>query len=145
MPTSPVTTEQLQDVQKEVLDLKLKFEEALRQEAEFRLQIEHMHGLKEEVRAERRASAIPFAPAWIAPLLQGLTVVIVIGAALWVGQTIGTTNTRIDNLKKSVDKLNDWKDSTSVSLGSLNQKVDDLKSKVDTLSSKVDDLSKVRR
>ena len=141
MPASPVTTEQLQDVQKEVLDLKLKFEEAMREEAEFRRQMEHLFDLKDPATSARGTSAIPGVPVWIAPLLQGLTVVVVIGAALWVGQITGTTNTRIDNLQKSVDKLNDWEDSASVSLASLNQKVDDLRSRVNDLNSKVDNLN----
>jgi hypothetical protein len=73
-------------------------------------------------------------PAWLTPILQGITVLIIIGAVFWVGQITGTTNTKIDNLQNSVDKLNDWKDTASISLGSLNTKVENLNSKIDDLS-----------
>ena len=84
--------------------------------------------------SELQSSPIPGVPAWLNPILQGVTVIVVIGAALWVGQITGTVNTKVDNLQRSVDKLGDWKDTASVSLGSLNQKVDDLKPKIDDLS-----------
>ena len=73
-------------------------------------------------------------PGWLTPVLQGVTILVLLGAAFWVGQTVGTTNTKLDNLQKSVDKFSDWKDSSSVSLGTLNTKVDNLTSKIDDLS-----------
>jgi hypothetical protein len=77
-------------------------------------------------------------PAWLAPLLQGITLLIVIGAVFWAGQTTGTLNTKVDNLQKSVDKLNDWHDKASISLGSVD-------TKVTLLNAKIDDLSKRQR
>lgn len=135
MPASPVTTEHLQQ---QIEELKRRFEEAMAQEKDFRRNFERLSGsLRDEfsvAASNRRTTPIPGVPTWLSPILQGVTVVIVIGAALWVGQITGTVNTKVNNLQKSADKINDWKDTASVSLGSLNQKVDDLKSKVDDLS-----------
>ncbi|HEY8187505.1 MAG TPA: hypothetical protein VIF64_15645 [Pyrinomonadaceae bacterium] len=72
----------------------------------------------------------PVIPVWLNPILQGITIIILLGAVFWVGQTIGAVNTKVDSLQKSVDKLNDWKDTTSVSLGSLNTKMDGMNAKI---------------
>jgi hypothetical protein len=72
--------------------------------------------------------------AWLNPLLQGITVVVVIGCVFWLGQLRGTVNTKVDTLQKSVDRISDWKDSTAVSIGSLNTKMDGINSRLDDLS-----------
>ena len=72
--------------------------------------------------------------AWLTPLLQGITVVVVIGCVFWMGQLIGTVSTKVDALQKSVDKIIDWKDGAAVSIGSLNTKVDGINSKLDDRS-----------
>ena len=136
MSGSPVTTDQLNDVQQQLLELARRFDELVETENARRLNVERLYPSRlvdpSDVR-ELRAS-FPGIPAWLSPILQGITILTLIAAAVWVGQTTGTLNTKVDNLQKSVDKLNDWKDSASVSLGSLNQKVDDIKAKVDDIS-----------
>jgi hypothetical protein len=71
---------------------------------------------------------------WLTPLLQGMTVVVVIGSVFWMGQLIGTVSTKVDALQRSVDKIIDWKDSAAVSIGSLHTKVDGISSKLDERS-----------
>jgi prefoldin subunit 5 len=99
-----------------------------------------------------RPDAPAVVPAWLNPILQGVTIVIVLGSVFWFGQTIGTINTKVDglqrsvdSLQKSVDRLNDWKDVTTVSLASLNARVDSLNAKIDDIDAKLDDLSKTKK
>jgi peptidoglycan hydrolase CwlO-like protein len=135
MPT--LTTEQLQQ---QLEELKRRFEEAMNEEANFRQNFETLYATvvnravsREEI-SESRTPSIPGVPAWLSPILQGVTIMVLLGAIFWVGQTTGTISTKVDNLQKSADKINDWKDTASVSLGSLNTKVDGLNSKIDDLS-----------
>jgi len=134
MPTHPVTTEQLQ---RQLEELQRSFEAVTKRDAEFRLEVEaflrQRKSIVEMPENESRSPSSAF--AWLTPLLQGITVVVVIGCVFWMGQLIGTVSTKVDALQKSVDKIIDWKDGAAVSIGSLNTKVDGINSKLDDLSS----------
>ena len=133
MPTHPVTTEQLQ---RQLEELQRSFEAVTKRDAEFRLEVEaflrQRKSIVEMPEKEPRSPSSAF--AWLTPLLQGITVVVVIGCVFWMGQLIGTVSTKVDALQKSVDKIIDWKDGAAVSIGSLNTKVDGINSKLDDRS-----------
>ncbi len=133
MPTQPVTTEQLQ---RQLEELQRSFEAVTKRDAEFRLEMEaflrQRKSIVEMSEKETRSPSGVF--AWLTPLLQGITVVVVIGCVFWMGQLIGTVSTKVDALQKSVDKIIDWKDGAAVSIGSLNTKVDGINSKLDDRS-----------
>jgi len=133
MPTHPVTTEQLQ---RQLEELQRSFEAVTKRDAEFRLEVEaflrQRKSIVEMPEKETRSPSGVF--AWLTPLLQGITVVVVIGCVFWMGQLIGTVSTKVDALQKSVDKIIDWKDGAAVSIGSLNTKVDGINSKLDDRS-----------
>ena len=133
MPTRPVTTEQLQ---RQFEELQRSFEAATKRDAEFRLEVEALLRQRKSVvempQKETRIHSGVF--GWLTPLLQGITVVVVIGSVFWMGQLIGTVSTKVDSLQKSVDKIIDWKDGAAVSIGSLNTKVDGINSKLDERS-----------
>ena len=130
MPTHPVTTEQLQ---RQLEELQRSFEAVTRRDAEFRLEVEAFLRQRRSIveMPEREADSRSGVFTWLTPLLQGITVVVVIGCVFWMGQLIGTVSTKVDALQKSVDKIIDWKDGAAVSIGSLNTKVDGINSKLD--------------
>ena len=134
MPTHPVTTEQLQ---RQLEELQRSFEAVTKRDAEFRLEVEaFLRQRKSIVEMPEKETQSPSGVfTWLTPLLQGITVVVVIGCVFWMGQLIGTVSTKVDALQKSVDKIIDWKDGAAVSIGSLNTKVDGINSKLDDLSS----------
>ena len=133
MPTHPVTTEQLQ---RQLEELQRSFEAVTKRDAEFRLEVEaFLRQRKSIVEMPEKETRSSGAFAWLTPLLQGITVVVVIGCVFWMGQLIGTVSTKVDALQKSVDKIVDWKDGAAVSIGSLNTKVDGINSKLDDRSS----------
>ena len=91
MPT--LTAEQLQQ---QLEELKRSFEEAMNEEANFRQNFETLYasvvnraGSRDEISASRTPS-IPGVPAWLSPILQGVTIMVLLGAIFWVGQTTGT-------------------------------------------------------
>ena len=131
MPTHPVTTEQLQ---RQLEELQRSFEAVTKRDAEFRLEVEAFLRQRKSIveMPEKETPSGVF--AWLTPLLQGITVVVVIGCVFWMGQLIGTVSTKVDALQKSVDKIIDWKDGAAVSIGSLNTKVDGINSKLDDRS-----------
>ena len=133
MPTHPVTTEQLQ---RQLEELQRSFEAVTKRDAEFRLEVEAFLRQRKSIveMPEREALSPSGVFTWLTPLLQGITVVVVIGCVFWMGQLIGTVSTKVDALQKSVDKIIDWKDGAAVSLGSLNTKVDGINSKLDDRS-----------
>lgn len=133
MPTHPVTTEQLQ---RQLDELRRSFEAVTKRDAEFRLEVEtFLRQRKSIVEMPEKEAQFPRGVfAWLTPLLQGITVVVVIGCVFWMGQLIGTVSTKVDALQKSVDKVIDWKDGAAVSIGSLNTKVDSINSKLDDRS-----------
>ena len=132
MPTHPVTTEQLQ---RQLEELQRTFEATTKRDADFRLEVEaFLRQRKSIVEMSEKEAQSPGFFAWLTPLLQGLTVVVVIGCVFWMGQLIGTVSTKVDALQKSVDKIIDWKDGAAVSIGSLNTKVDSIDSKLDDRS-----------
>jgi len=133
MPTHPVTTEQLQ---RQLEELQRSFEAVTKRDAEFRLEVEaFLRQRKSIVEMPAKETQSPSGVfAWLTPLLQGITVVVVIGCVFWMGQLIGTVSTKVDALQKSVDKVIDWKDGAAVSIGSLNTKVDSINSKLDDRS-----------
>ena len=133
MPTHPVTSEQLQ---RQLEELQRSFEAVTKRDAEFRLEVEaflrQTKSIVEMPEKETQSRSGVF--TWLTPLLQGITVVVVIGCVFWMGQLIGTVSTKVDALQKSVDKIIDWKDGAAVSIGSLNTKVDGINSKLDDRS-----------
>ncbi len=133
MPTQPVTTEQLQ---RQLEELQRSFEAVTKRDAEFRLEMEAFLRQRKSIveMSEKETQSHAGVFAWLTPLLQGITVVVVIGCVFWMGQLIGTVSTKVDALQKSVDKIIDWKDGAAVSIGSLNTKVDGINSKLDDRS-----------
>jgi len=133
MPTHPVTTEQLQ---RQLEELRRSLEAVTKRDAEFRLEMEAFLRQRRSIveMPEREADSRSEVFTWLTPLLQGITVVVVIGCVFWMGQLIGTVSTKVDALQKSVDKIIDWKDGAAVSIGSLNTKVDNINSKLDDRS-----------
>jgi hypothetical protein len=107
-----------------------------KRDAEFRLEVEaFLRQRKSVVEMPVKETRPPSGVfGWLTPLLQGMTVVVVIGSVFWMGQLIGTVSTKVDALQKSVDKIIDWKDGAAVSIGSLNTKVDSINSKLDDRS-----------
>src|SRR5258708_7008402 len=103
MPTHPVTTEQLQ---RQLEELQRSFEAVTKRDAEFRLEVEaFLRQRKSIVEMPEKETQYPSGVfAWLTPLLQGITVFVVIGCVFWMGQLIGTVSTKGAALQKSAEK-----------------------------------------
>src|SRR5690242_20143146 len=69
-------------------------------------------------------------PQWLTPILQGVTILVLLGCAYWLG---GINNT-VNRTAATVDKLSDSKEKITNRLATIETKLDAMDKKIDQLA-----------